>query len=88
MGGYSERILNITLTTAQTKQTRALVHLELSCWVGPDLPAAPAPLLAAASHVLELFSQQRSPTKPVLLHCRDGGNKSGTFAAVVAALAV
>ena len=70
-----------------SKQTRALLHLELTSWVGPELPASPAPLILAAQHIQELHNQQRSVTKPVLIHCRDGGNKSGTVCALVSALA-
>jgi len=85
MSGFRERVLNIN--NAKTKQSRALLHLELTCWIGPDLPTAPGQFLLAAGHLLELVAQQRSQAKPVLVHCRDGGSKSGTLCALVASLA-
>ena len=85
LSGYRERVLH--LNKPSSKQTRALLHLELTSWVGPELPASPAPLILAAQHIQELHNQQRSVTKPVLIHCRDGGNKSGTVCALVSALA-
>ena len=83
--GSRDRILNIH--NSKLKQTRVLIHVELTCWTGPDLPSALGPLLQAVDHTVELAGQQRSPGRPVLLHCRDGGNKSGTLCAVMAALA-
>ena len=80
---YRERVL--TISRGQIK--RALVHLEICCWIGPDLPAAPAPLLQAVDHMLHLQEQQRSPAKALLIHCRDGGSKSGTLCALTAAVA-
>ena len=84
MAGYRERVVNIY--RGSSKQTRAVMHLTLTGWPGPDLPASPVQLLDAAKHVMELHAQQRSPTKPVLVHCKDGGSKSGTTCALVAAI--
>jgi len=83
MSTYRERVL----TFGRESVKRALIHLEVCCWAGPDMPASPAPFLDVAQHVLRLYAQQRSPSKPILVHCRDGGNKSGTLCAITAALA-
>ena len=83
MSTYRERVL----TLGRENVKRALIHLEVCCWTGPDIPASPAPLLSVAQHLLQLYGQQRSPSKPILVHCRDGGNKSGTLCAITAALA-
>lgn len=85
MPGAKERVVNITWT--KTRQTRALVHVELTCWPGPDLPSSPARLLEVLRHVRTHRQQQRSALKPVLVHCKDGGNKSGTVCALLALMA-
>ena len=73
---YTERVVN--LTNCATKTTRALVHLQMRGWPGPDLPSSPSCLLDTATAVLGLRSRSR-----VLVHCVEGGSKSGTFLAVL-----
>jgi len=78
---YTERVINMTNTTS--RQTRALVHLQMVGWPGPDLPLSPACLLDTAVTTLGLRRQQRVPSRPVLVHCMDGGSKSATFLAIL-----
>merc|ERR1712130_852217 len=54
--------------------TRALVHLQMIGWQGPDMPVSTAPLVDTALAVLE----QKSRTT-ILVHCLEGSSKSGTF---------
>jgi len=78
---YVERVINITNSTC--KQTRALVQLEMVGWPGPDLPLSPACLLDTAVATHGLRRQQRVPSRPVLVHCLDGGSKSATFLTIL-----
>ena len=78
---YVERVINIT--NATSKQTRALVQLEMVGWPGPDLPPSPACLLDTAVATQGLRRQQRVPSRPVLVHCLDGGSKSATFLTIL-----
>ena len=78
--GYTERLVNIT--HSQTKTTRAVIHLQMQGWPGPDLPHSPACLLDTAAAVLSLKSRSR-----LLVHCVEGSSKSGTFLAVLWLLA-
>jgi len=81
---HIERVINIC--HLGSKQTRALVHVQMLGWPGPDLPASPAPIIDSALSLLSLHKQQRVSSHPVLVHCTDGGTKSGTFAAVLSLL--
>lgn len=83
-GSHRERV--ITISHAVSKQTRAVVHLQLLGWPGPDLPPSPAPIIDTALALLALHKQQRVSSHPVLVHCIDGGSKSGTFTAVLSLL--
>ena len=59
-------------------------------WSGPDLPPVDRVqqlLLPGVLRVLALRKLQRYPGKPVLVHCKDGGSKSGTVCLILAALA-
>lgn len=78
---YIERVINITNTSS--RQTRALVHLQMIGWLGPDLPLSPACLLDTAVATLGLKRQQRVTSRPVLVHCMDGGSKSATFLTIL-----
>jgi protein tyrosine phosphatase len=69
---YVERVVNVM--NKDGGSTRALVHLQMIGWQGPDLPASPAPLVDTALAVLE----QKSRTT-ILVHCLEGSSKSGTF---------
>lgn len=83
-GSHIERVINIC--HLGTKQTRALLHVQMLGWPGPDLPASPAPIIDSALALLSLHKQQRVASHPVLIHCTDGGTKSGTFSAVLSLL--
>ena len=74
---HTERVVNICHAT--TKQTRAVVHLQLLGWPGPDLPSSPAPIIDTVMALITLHKQQRVASHPVMVHCLDGGSKSGTF---------
>ena len=69
---YVERVVNVM--NKDGGSTRALVHLQMIGWQGPDLPVSPAPLVDTALAVLE----QKSRTT-ILVHCLEGSSKSGTF---------
>ena len=57
-------------------------------WAGPDIPQRPkSQILPAVLRVLELRKLQRYPGKPVLVHCKDGGNKSATMCLALAGVA-
>ena len=72
--GYTERV--VRLENAAAGGTRALLALEVE-------PGQ----LGAAVAALELRAQQRSPARPVLVHCMDGGSRSAAFLAGLWALA-
>ena len=69
---YVERVVNVM--NKDGGNTRALVHLQMIGWQGPDMPVSPAPLVDTALAVLE----QKSRTT-ILVHCLEGSSKSGTF---------
>ena len=69
---YIERVVNVL--NKDGGSTRALVHLQMIGWQGPDLPASPAPLVDTALAVLEQKSRST-----ILVHCLEGSSKSGTF---------
>jgi len=48
-------------------------------WPGPDLPSSPAPIIDTVMALIALHKQQRVASHPVMVHCLDGGSKSGTF---------
>merc|ERR1712106_178445 len=52
-------------------------------WPGPDLPLSPACLLDTATATLAFRRQRRVASRPVLVHCLDGGNKSATFLSIL-----
>ena len=68
---HTERVLN--LTNSSTGQTRALIHLQIHGW---HLTEA---IVDTAEAMARLRCQQRYSSKPVLVHCLDGGSRSGTF---------
>ena len=76
---FTERVVN--LHHSSLKQTRALLHLQTR--------AAPEPrsLARAVIAMTDLRAQQRFPAKPVLVHCTDGGNRSGAYLAVSSLMA-
>merc|ERR1712142_124734 len=76
-----ERVLNIT--NEKNKQTRAIMHLQMLGWPGSDLPISPSCLLDAAIATLQLKRQQRVVSRPLLIHCMDGGSKCATFLALL-----
>lgn len=69
---YVERVVNVM--NKDGGSTRALVHLQMIGWQGPDLPVSPAPLVDTALAVLEQKSRST-----ILVHCLEGSSKSGTF---------
>ena len=69
---YVERVVNVT--NKEGGSTRALVHLQMMGWMGPDMPLSPASLVDTALAVLE--QKSRATT---LVHCLEGSSKSGTF---------
>ena len=74
-----ERVVNLHHNLL--KQTRALIHIQLRD--GGDSRAVGR----AAETMGDRRSQQRFPNKAVLVHCADGGNRSGTFLAVASLIA-
>jgi len=78
---YLERVINIT--NSSSKQTRAVMAVQMVGWPGPDLPLSPACLLDAAVATLGLKRQQRITSRPVLVHCLEGGSKSATFLTIL-----
>ena len=71
---YIERVVN--LNNENMKQTRAIIHIQL-------LSKDNRSMSHVAMAMMDIRAQQRFPNKPVLVHCKDGGNKSGTFIALV-----
>ena len=71
---FTERVVN--LHHSSLKQTRALLHLQVSASSGSRT------LAEAVLAMNELRAQQRFPARPVLVHCTDGGNRSGAFLAL------
>ena len=71
---YTERVVN--LHHSNLKQTRALLLLQI---VGSP---GPRNLAEASLAMTELRAQQRFPARPVLVHCTDGGNRSGAYLAL------
>ena len=71
---FTERVLK--LSNSSTGQTRALIHLQILGWHHTQA------ILDTAEAMTSLRGQQRYSGKPVLLHCLDGGSRSGTFLAV------
>ena len=69
---YVERVVNVT--NKEGGSTRALVHLQMIGWQGPDMPTSPAPLVDTALAVLE-----QKTRSTILVHCLEGSSKSGTF---------
>ena len=72
--GLIEKVVNLHNNTM--KQTRAIIHVQIS--VGHFSKF----LAQAAIKMISLRNQQRFPNKPVLVHCIDGGNKSGLLVAI------
>ena len=64
----------MNVTNKEGGSTRALVHLQMMGWKGPDMPLSPASLVDTALAVLE--QKSRATT---LVHCLEGSSKSGTF---------
>ena len=71
---FTERVVN--LHHSSLKQTRALLLLQIA-----GSPGARS-LAQTALAMTELRTQQRFPARPVLVHCTDGGNRSGAFLAL------
>ena len=68
---FTERVLK--LSNSRTGQTRALIHLQILGWQQPEA------VLETAEATTRLRGQQRYSSKPVLVHCLDGGSRSGSF---------
>ena len=71
---FTERVVN--LHHSSLKQTRALLLLQIA-----GSPGARS-FAQTALAMTELRTQQRFPARPVLVHCTDGGNRSGAFLAL------
>ena len=68
---HLERVLHLTNST--TGQTRAILHLQITGWHQTEA------VLDTAEAMARIRGQQRYSGKPVLVHCMDGGTRSGTF---------
>ena len=68
---FTERVLK--LSNSSTGQTRALIHLQILGWHHTEA------ILDTAEAMTRLRGQQRYSSKPVLVHCLDGGSRSGSF---------
>jgi len=70
--GFVERV--VKLNNKKLNQTRAIMHLQPA-----DVSSSRHVLPLMAETADQLRKQQRSVSRPVLVHCLDGGDKSGLF---------
>ncbi|XP_059145278.1 tyrosine-protein phosphatase non-receptor type 23-like [Physella acuta] len=81
---WVERI--IYLKNAQTKQGRTLVHLQFKNWPVSGFPEDIGSIVHFISEVHSFYLQQRSLTKPIIVHCGFGTGRTGVFSLVYAAM--
>ncbi|KAI8775935.1 tyrosine-protein phosphatase non-receptor type 23 isoform X3 [Biomphalaria glabrata] len=81
---WVERILYLKNT--QTKQGRTLVHLQFKNWPVSGFPDDVSSILSFISEVHSFYLQQRSLTKPIIVHCGLGIGRTGVFTLVYAAV--
>ncbi|XP_036357587.1 tyrosine-protein phosphatase non-receptor type 23 isoform X2 [Octopus sinensis] len=79
---WTERL--IYLTHSETKQARTIVHLQYRNWPVSGFPEKIPYLLQFIAEVHSFYRQQRSLTKPVIVHCSNGVGRTGTFISVYA----
>ncbi|CAL1535665.1 unnamed protein product [Lymnaea stagnalis] len=81
---WVERI--IYLKNSQTKQGRTLVHLQFKNWPVSGFPDDIGSIAHFISEVHNFYLQQRSLTKPIIVHCGFGTGRTGVFTLVYAAM--
>ncbi|KAJ9584232.1 hypothetical protein L9F63_021437, partial [Diploptera punctata] len=81
---WTERIISITVV--ETRASRVIVHLQFSAWPGSSFPPSPGPFLCFVSETLNLYSQQRAASHPIVVHCLSGVGRTGLFCLVAAAV--
>ncbi|GFS02541.1 tyrosine-protein phosphatase non-receptor type 23 [Elysia marginata] len=81
---WVERI--IYLKNNQTKQGRTVVHLQFKNWPVSGFPDEVSTIVNFISEVHNFYLQQRSLTKPIIVHCGTGIGRTGVFTLVYAAM--
>ncbi|RUS87838.1 hypothetical protein EGW08_004371 [Elysia chlorotica] len=81
---WVERI--VYLKNNQTKQGRTVVHLQFKNWPVSGFPEEVSSLVNFISEVHNFYLQQRSLTKPIIVHCGTGIGRTGVFTLVYAAM--
>ncbi|ODM90715.1 Tyrosine-protein phosphatase non-receptor type 23 [Orchesella cincta] len=81
---YVERILSVS--HRELKQSRVVVHLQFTGWIGHTFPVSPGPLVGFVKEVSGYYHQQRNLTHPVVIHCLSGVGKTGVFCVLSAAI--
>ncbi|GAB1597660.1 tyrosine-protein phosphatase non-receptor type 23-like [Argonauta hians] len=79
---WTERLIYLTHT--ETKQARTIVHLQYRNWPVSGFPDKIPYLLQFIAEVHSFYRQQRSLTKPVIVHCSNGVGRTGTFISIYA----
>ncbi|GFO05598.1 tyrosine-protein phosphatase non-receptor type 23, partial [Plakobranchus ocellatus] len=81
---WVERI--IYMKNNQTKQGRTVVHLQFKNWPVSGFPDEVSSIVNFISEVHSFYLQQRSLTKPIIVHCGTGIGRTGVFTLVYAAM--
>lgn len=80
---WIERVISIHDGVKQL----VVVHIQFTTWPGSGLfPNTVFPLISLASAVLGCHRQQRTKSRPVLIHCLSGLGRSGLLCVLVAAM--
>ncbi|KAM9000774.1 receptor-type tyrosine-protein phosphatase C isoform X2 [Sarcophilus harrisii] len=85
---YTIRIFE--LRHAKRKDVRTVYQYQYNVWKGEDLPTQPKELISMIRNLKEklpkkhgIEGQKHQKTASLLVHCRDGSEKSGTFCALL-----
>ncbi|XP_068930595.1 receptor-type tyrosine-protein phosphatase C isoform X2 [Petaurus breviceps papuanus] len=85
---YTIRVFE--LRHAKRKDARTVYQYQYNSWKGEDLPTQPKELISMIQNVKEKLpkrhgfeGQKHHKTASLLVHCRDGSQKTGTFCALL-----
>ncbi|XP_026289340.1 tyrosine-protein phosphatase non-receptor type 23 isoform X1 [Frankliniella occidentalis] len=81
---WTERIISVS--DAETRVSRIVVHFQFTAWPGSSFPASPGPFLSFVSECLTFYSQQRVASHPLVVHCLSGVGRTGLFCLTAAAI--
>lgn len=76
----------IVITQRETRNSRAVMHLQFTGWPPGGIPNSPAQFLQFVTDVHGFHREQRSSGRPVVVHCSAGVGRTGVFCLVSAAI--